>query len=212
MELKVKDFIPDVLVEINDKRLAIEICVTHNVDDQKLKKVEAENIDMLEIYLNPEYIDNKRENKDFDLDEYILFEAERRWIHKTSSHFFNEKIKRIIYNEGIPLINEEYTDKQIMKRSKPFLVCPKCGGNIIGKTSQYGFYYACSNYPKCSFVKNRLYDIKCPKCGKTMELLKGKYGYFWGHRYEVFPNNINDCNFKRDVKSTERFLIDFYYG
>ena len=32
-------------------------------------------------------------------------------------------------------------------------ICPKCKGNLVLRSSQYGDFYGCSNYPKCKFTK-----------------------------------------------------------
>jgi hypothetical protein len=34
-------------------------------------------------------------------------------------------------------------------------LCPVCGGNLIPKQGKYGTFIACSNYPKCKFIKKR---------------------------------------------------------
>ena len=31
-------------------------------------------------------------------------------------------------------------------------ICPKCGGNLIRRKGKYGYFYGCSNYPKCRFT------------------------------------------------------------
>ena len=31
--------------------------------------------------------------------------------------------------------------------------CPKCGGQLVERTSQYGKFIGCSNYPKCKYIK-----------------------------------------------------------
>ena len=30
--------------------------------------------------------------------------------------------------------------------------CPKCGGNLIEHKGQYGYFWGCSNYPRCKFT------------------------------------------------------------
>lgn len=30
--------------------------------------------------------------------------------------------------------------------------CPKCGGSLVPRTSQYGNFYGCSNYPRCKYT------------------------------------------------------------
>lgn len=45
--------------------------------------------------------------------------------------------------------------------------CELCGGDMVLRTGRYGSFYACVNYPKCKFTKQRTKDIgvACPKCG-----------------------------------------------
>lgn len=33
-----------------------------------------------------------------------------------------------------------------------FLICPRCGGNLVVRKGQYGKFYGCSNYPKCKYT------------------------------------------------------------
>ena len=71
-ETKIDNFIPDIIIEINNKPVAIEIVVTHSVDKVKTEKVQKNNIDMLEIYLSPKDINEKMKEEKFDLDNYRL--------------------------------------------------------------------------------------------------------------------------------------------
>ena len=50
--------------------------------------------------------------------------------------------------------------------------CPKCGGNVVKKTSRAGkVFYGCDNYPKCDFTTWDLPAPKlCPKCGGAMRV------------------------------------------
>lgn len=114
-EKKNEDFIPDCLVEIQGKKLAIEILVTHEVDNIKELKVKKSNIDMIEIDLSYFEEDYEFEQK-FNLDEYILEKADRRWIHKTHINNIDNKIKSLIYNEGNCLTDKRYTTKETLIR------------------------------------------------------------------------------------------------
>lgn len=112
---------------------------------------------MLEIFLVPKEIDKKIKEDNFNLENYILFDAERRWIHKTSNEFFNEKIKKIIYNTRKPVINEKYTSKILIERSKYFLVCPICRGKLIEKKERMVYFILAQitqdvNFPKVNFM------------------------------------------------------------
>lgn len=74
-ESKISNFIPDCIVEINGKVLAIEIFVTHFVDKEKENKVRNNKINMLEIDLTD--IVEQINNENFDIEKYILFDAIR---------------------------------------------------------------------------------------------------------------------------------------
>lgn len=56
-------------------------------------------------------------------------------------------------------LHEEISNKEHVKNIKQMKknidknICPRCGGQLILKTGQYGKFYGCSNYPKCKFIK-----------------------------------------------------------
>ena len=39
------------------------------------------------------------------------------------------------------------------KKKENINKCPKCGGNLVERTSKYGKFTGCSNYPKCKYIK-----------------------------------------------------------
>lgn len=204
-ECKFDNFIPDILIMINEKKVAVEIYVTHSVDELKRKKVYKSNLDMLEIYLNPKEITKKLTEDNFNLDNYILYEAPREWILKTGSPYFNKIIINKIYNTKKCIVNEKYTQQVLVERSKYFLKCPMCNGSLVLRNGKNGKFYSCSKYPKCKFSKKRLYDIGCPKCGKKLDFLEGKYGMFLGHYFDSFNNDR--CDYRRSLKKYEEFLL-----
>ena len=55
-------------------------------------------------------------------------------------------------------------------------ICPKCGGDIVGKKSKNNRKFCgCSNYPNCDFVTwSEPVSEVCPKCGKTLFKKKGR--------------------------------------
>lgn len=52
--------------------------------------------------------------------------------------------------------------------------CPKCGGDVVKKTTKAGkTFYGCSNYPNCDFVSWELPAPKlCPDCASVMRVGK----------------------------------------
>ena len=71
-----------------------------------------------------------------------------------------------------PQEEEAKEKKQILADFK----CEQCGGDMVLRTGRYGSFYACANYPKCKFTKQRAKDIgvPCPKCGAKLVSKMGK--------------------------------------
>ena len=45
------------------------------------------------------------------------------------------------------------SDRSVSNTSGPGN-CPTCGANLVLRKGKYGYFYGCSNYPRCRFVKN----------------------------------------------------------
>ena len=46
--------------------------------------------------------------------------------------------------------------------------CPECSSPLVKKVGRFGPFVACSNYPKCTYIKRETADVPCPKCGKPL--------------------------------------------
>ena len=81
-----------------------------------------------------------------------------------------------------------------------YIICDKCGANMVIREGRYGKFAACPNFPKCRNTRRLnddasaaegaeevLADEKCPVCGSDMILKKGAYGSFYACR------NYPDC-------------------
>lgn len=61
-------------------------------------------------------------------------------------------------------------------------LCPVCGSPLVIKKSRYGSFVACSNYPKCKYIKKepkpepKLTGELCPECGKPLVERKDRKG------------------------------------
>ncbi len=56
------------------------------------------------------------------------------------------------------------------------LVCEKCGKPMVIRSSAYGSFYACSDYPKCKntvSIKNTI-GVPCPKCGGDIVIRRSR--------------------------------------
>ncbi len=94
------------------------------------------------------------------------------------------------YEAFEPLLNNAYTN---MEKKAPELVgekCPDCGNDLVYRTSRYGKFISCSNFPKCRYTAS-IDDGKreepeeigrdCPECGSKLLKRKSRYGtYFIG--------------------------------
>jgi DNA topoisomerase-1 len=54
--------------------------------------------------------------------------------------------------------------------------CPNCGKNLVVKQGRYGEFTACTGYPECKYVKQKLTGIKCPKDGGDVAERKSRRG------------------------------------
>jgi len=69
--------------------------------------------------------------------------------------------------------------------------CPRCQSRLALKQGRFGEFTACSDYPKCRYVKMKETGVTCPQCGKGMVVerrsKRGKLFYGCG----AYP----DCDF-----------------
>jgi len=81
------------------------------------------------------------------------------------------------------------------------MLCELCGGNIVLRKGKFGDFYACQNYPKCTYTKQMQKDtgVTCPDCGGKIIIRKGKKRFFYG------CENYPECNFSSwDLPSNKR--------
>ena len=68
--------------------------------------------------------------------------------------------------------------------------CPKCDANLVIKQGRFGEFTACSNYPKCRYVKLKSTGVPCPTDGGDVVERKSRRGrVFYG------CSNYPDCDF-----------------
>jgi DNA topoisomerase I len=84
--------------------------------------------------------------------------------------------------------------KQGVTAAKPDQIlaekCPKCDSNLVLKHGRFGEFTACSNYPKCKYVKQKTTGVLCPKDGGEIVEKKSRRGkVFYGCA------NYPDCDF-----------------
>jgi len=91
---------------------------------------------------------------------------------------FQELLKR----KDVEVKKEEITIEPTDK------TCPKCEKPVVKRLGKYGKFYACSDFPNCTYVaslEGKTDEIPenfeaCEKCGKPMQVKIGKFGPFLG--------------------------------
>ena len=70
--------------------------------------------------------------------------------------------------------------------------CEACGGEMVVRSGRYGSFYACQNYPTCTFTKQKVADtgVSCPKCSSHVLARHGK-GKMLFYSCEKYP----ECDF-----------------
>ena len=100
------------------------------------------------------------------------------------------------YQEFEPKVEDAFKEMKKTEPEETGETCPNCGSNLVIKRSKYGKFVACSNYPKCKYIKNdkperQVVEIMdCPKCnGKIVEKKTKRGKIFYG------CNNYPKCDY-----------------
>ena len=70
--------------------------------------------------------------------------------------------------------------------------CEVCGGEMVIRNGRFGSFYACENYPTCTFTKQKVTEtgVACPKCSSKVLARHGK-GKMLFYSCEKYP----ECDF-----------------
>ncbi len=112
-------------------------------------------------------------NMETDLDK--IAEGKANWV----------KILRAFYDEFEPSVKEAFTAMPKKEAQKTGEDCPECGSPLVIRNGRYGEFVACSNYPKCKYIKSEPREVKeicdCPNCGSKIVEKHSKRGkLFYG--------------------------------
>ena len=108
------------------------------------------------------------------------------------------------YKEFEPMLDNAFNNMEKNKAEETGETCPECGNPLVIRSGKYGKFTACSNYPKCKYIKKEEKKIvevcKCPECNNGMvvekKTKKGKIFYGCNNypkcKYATWdkPNNI----------------------
>lgn len=112
----------------------------------------------------------------------------------------------------IPLVDRASQNMIKEKPKETGEVCPKCGSQMVHRHGKFGDFEACSNFPKCKYIKQndaspeRPFDthIECPQCHKGTLLERiAKKGQNKGNKF-YGCSNYPKCKYISPLKSMER--------
>lgn len=72
---------------------------------------------------------------------------------------------------------------QIIEPEKPTLLeekCPQCGKNLRKLKGRFGEFIACSGYPECKYIQQKVASFACPMDGGSVVQKGWRGGSFWG--------------------------------
>lgn len=127
-------------------------------------------IEMLSKYFTKLIDPSFTAKMELDLDNIQAGSESRLKLLTTFYQEFESLLKNA--KEEMPLTPDELTGE----------ICPECGSPMVYKTSRFGKFEACSNYPKCKYIKHEAKPEipqdapRCPECGKPLVIRKNKKG------------------------------------
>ncbi|HBE44717.1 MAG TPA: type I DNA topoisomerase, partial [Deltaproteobacteria bacterium] len=101
----------------------------------------------------------------------------------------NKKNVRVGDNGAVTIIENEIKG-----------ICPRCGGNLFEKRGKFGRFFACSNYPACTYTEPFSVGYACPQkdcAGKLVEKLSKKKKRF------ISCSRYPDCTFATNREPVE---------
>ena len=95
------------------------------------------------------------------------------------------KVLSKFYTEFEPSVKQAFEAMPKKEAEKTGEDCPECGNPLVIRKGKYGEFTACSNYPKCKYIKQEEQKIievcDCPKCdGKIVEKKSKRGKIFYG--------------------------------
>ena len=102
---------------------------------------------------------------------------------------------RTFYDRFEPLLEKAYDGMDKLEPEKVGETCPECGGELVYRTSRYGRFISCGNFPKCRYTRQIEKTEKekpeptgktCPECGGELLKRKSRYGTYF-HGCSNFP-------------------------
>ncbi len=128
-------------------------------------------------------------------------EMEKELDEIADAKFISSEVLKKFYFIFEPLVNKAFDGMEKKQLVETGENCPECEHPLVIRKGRYGEFVACSNFPKCKYIKKEEkkeeFDINCPKCnGKIVTKRTRKGKEFYG------CNNYPKCDFATWDKPT----------
>ncbi len=106
------------------------------------------------------------------------------------------------YKEFEPMLNNAFEKMEKKQAEETGELCPECNSPLVIRSGKYGKFTACSNYPKCKYIKKeekKIVEIcKCKECdGMIIEKRTKRGKMFYG------CSNYPKCKFASWTKPSD---------
>ncbi len=118
----------------------------------------------------------KTENLPLNESEYCCPKCQKAMVYKTGR--FGKFLACVDYPACKSTIAVDKDGKPVESNERKAVLagfkCEACGAEMVERRGRFGVFYACSEYPKCKFTRQKTINISvdCPECGKP---LVGRY-------------------------------------
>ena len=104
------------------------------------------------------------------------------------------KVLKDFYAGFEPLLDKAFNEMEKKQAEETGEMCPNCGSPLVIRNGRFGEFVACSNYPKCKYIKQEEREVnvvcKCPKCSSDIVEKRTRRGkIFYG------CSNYPKCDF-----------------
>ena len=147
-----------------------------------------------ELEAATENIENSRVELPPEVSEYPCEKCGSMMIYKTGRYgrflacpnYPTCRTTKAVDKNGVPVKKEESTPQQAGFK------CELCGAEMLVRQGRFGVFFACSNYPKCRFTKQKVNEtgVTCPDCGGKVITKFSR-----GHRLFYGCENYPTCQF-----------------
>jgi len=116
----------------------------------------------------------------------------------------NIDVLKDFYASFSPLVDKAFKEMEKKEAESTGEACPECGSDLVIRNGKYGEFVACSNFPKCRYIKKEQKEVEqtntlcsCPKCDGNIIVRKTRRGKeFYG------CSNYPKCDYATWYKPT----------